>query len=394
MAEILFWVTFALLFYTYLGYPMQLILQSKILPKPVNKSELGVYLPKVSVVIAARNEETNIGKRIKNLLDQNYPGELLEVIVVSDGSDDRTFEIVKDFERVEYGSGSGRVRLISCSTPQGKPNALNRGVEAANGQIIVFADSRQYFQVDAIQNLIANFSDPSVGCVSGELMFVETPESDIQVEMGAYWKYEKMVRKAESLTGSVVGATGAIYAIRKSDFRPLVSEALLDDVLTPINIIFAGKRVIFDGNAVAYDVVSKNTSHEWRRKVRTLAGNWQLLGLNPKLLVPFINPIWWRFVAHKFFRLIVPFALPVFLVTSFTANGPFYKVFAVVQVVFYVLAGIGFFLKDARKIRLVNMSYFFLVLNGAALAGFLRWFLGGCSTAWQPVAKKQSEVGA
>lgn len=378
MIDFIFFSAFLLIFFAYLGYPLLLLLQARLLPKPVQKAQPGTFTPSVSVIIAARNEEHVIGKRIQNLLDQDYPSELMEIIVVSDGSEDGTEEIVR-----RMAAQSSTVRLGISPRPQGKPHALNEGVILARGDLLVFADCRQTFKPDAVKNLAANFADSAVGCVSGELVFVETPGSSIQAEMGAYWKYEKLVRKCESRSGSVVGATGAIYAIRKALYKPLPMETLLDDVLTPLNIAFQGQRVVFDSSAVAYDVVSKNGAQEWRRKVRTLAGNWQLINLCPGVLNPGHNPLWWRLVGHKFLRLLVPLALPALFLSSIMLGGAGY-LFASLQGLFYGLAGIGFWLEPARKFRLVNLSYFFLVLNGAALVGLIRWMTGRCAGSWQP----------
>lgn len=328
------------------------------------------------------NEERNIKKRLENLLSQDYPPEHMEIIVVSDGSTDRTEEIVESFR-------GDAIKLFSLGIRKGKAAALNRGVKEAKGEIIVFTDARQLFEPDAISHLVANFADSGVGCASGELIFLKNDESGIQAEIGAYWRYEKWIRKNESSSGSVVGATGAIYAIRKDLYRYLPVGTLLDDVLTPMSIVMQGYRCVFDGAAVAYDIVSKDVAQEWKRKVRTLAGNWQLLTLYPSLLLPWQNPCWWRFLSHKIFRLLVPFLLLAMVVFSALAEGPLYSVFTCLQLALYGIAGIGMLVPTARKIRIVNLSYFFLVMNLAAVAGFWSWVTGGCRTAWQPAYADQ-----
>ncbi len=208
--------------------------------------------------------------------------------------------------------------------------------------------------------------------------------------MGAYWRYEKWIRKMESRTGSVVGATGAIYAIRRDLYRNLPVGTLLDDVLTPLNVIEQGFRCTFNSCAVAYDAVSKNARQEWRRKVRTLAGNWQLMSLHPELLLPWRNPCWWRLLSHKFMRLFVPFALIILLVTSCLLSGGFYRTMAGMQLLIYALSFIGALVPRVRSFRIVNMSYFFLVMNAAALGGFWRWVTGGCRTVWQPAGAQEN----
>lgn len=382
MMVILFWISALLIAYTYLGYPLWLFTQKKISLKPVTK---GLYEPTVSVVIAARNEEQAILRRLENLLGQTYPPEKLQIIVVSDGSTDRTVETVRQLSE-------NRVMVIPLETNQGKAVALNAGINAAQGEIIVFTDARQQFEPDVLQQLVANFADEKVGCVSGELLFLKDVDSTIQAEIGAYWKYEKWIRKAESATGSVVGATGAIYAIRRNLYQALPQGTLLDDVLTPMRIVIQGYRTIFDETAIAYDVVSKNTSQEWKRKVRTLAGNWQLLSLQPALLIPVINPNCLRFVSHKLMRLIVPAALVTLLFSSFFLTGPFYLGILLLQLLCYSAALIGCSLPTARRFRLINLSYFFLVMNAAATAGFWRWITGRATTAWQPAYSRATSA--
>jgi len=379
---VLFWLSATIIVYTYIGYPLWLFMQKKVSLQPVTK---GSNEPTVSVVIAARNEEQNIIRRIENLLQQVYPADKLQIVIVSDGSTDQTVEVVQHLSE-------NRVMVISLETNQGKAVALNAGISAAEGEIIIFTDARQQFEPDVLQQLVANFADETVGCVSGELLFLKDADSTIQAEIGAYWKYEKWIRKAESATGSVVGATGAIYAIRRNLYQALPQGTLIDDVLTPMRIVMQGYRTIFDETAIAYDVVSKNTSQEWKRKVRTLAGNWQLLSLQPTLLHPVTNPNCFRFISHKLMRLIVPAALMTLLLSSFFLTGPFYLGILLLQLLCYSAALVGCSLPTARRFRLINLSYFFMVMNAAATAGFWRWITGRATTAWQPAYSKATSV--
>ena len=388
ICKIIFWLSFLFILYTYAGYPLLLLIWARLCPRAIIKVAQSI-LPTVSVVIAAKNEENAIGKRIENLIAQDYPKSRLQIIVVSDGSDDNTVAIVARFcEQLATAAKQGtadqpRLDLVNLSRGEGKPNALNHGLAKAAGEIIVFADARQTFAPDAIKELVANFNDPAVGCVSGELFFVNDSNSTINMEMGLYWQIEKMVRKLESHIGSVAGATGAIYAIRRTLYRDLPKATLLDDVMTPMNIVLQGYRTIFDRSAKAYDQVSGNAATEWRRKVRTLAGNWQFITLRPALFFPVLNPIWWRFLSHKIFRLLVPFGLPVLLICSLLVPGDFYRAVALIQIVFYLAAAIGWFIPGTRSLRLVKLSYFFMVLNTAAIAGCWYWATGRCGAAWK-----------
>lgn len=382
MMEAIFWFNALFIMYTYFGYPVMLSFAAILKIRDVNKRE---QKPMVSVVIAARNEENTIKGRIEDIFHQKYPHDRLEIIVSSDGSNDKTNEIVSSYP-------DSRVKLVFSEINFGKAEALNRALIVAKGEVVVFTDARQRFRGDAIQQLVANFSDLSVGCVSGELLLLQDQESRINAEMGAYWSYEKWIRKKESKTGSVVGATGAIYSIKRNLFRPLPQGMLLDDVMIPLNVVMQGFRVIFDSEAIAYDIVSKDVKLEWKRKVRTLAGNWQLLSLCPVLLSPFRNPVWWRFLSHKIFRLIVPAALLIIFAAGLLQDAFFYKVITLVQLSFYAVGIAGVFIPAMRQIRIVNMIYFFLVMNFAAIVGFWRWITGRSETAWS-LSKAVSNEG-
>lgn len=382
LGKVIFWLSLSFIFYTYAGYPLLLFFWAKFFPKSIKKT-LVSELPTVSVVIAAKNEEKNIGPRIENLLAQNYPADKFEILIISDGSKDRTNKIILEFAERQKNS-TLTIRLLAVETSQGKPSALSQGIQCAQGEIIVFADARQQFDSNVIQELVANFSDPTIGCVSGELLFVRDTDSSIKVEMGLYWKIEKAVRKLESAIGSVAGATGAIYAIRKSLYKELPGETLLDDVLTPMNIVLQGYRTIFESRAFAYDTVSQDAKQEWKRKVRTLAGNWQFIHIRPVLFSPWRNPIWWRFMSHKIFRLLVPFCLPTLLIGAILSEDVFYSMCAYLQLIFYTAAASGWLIPATRTNRLVNLSYFFMLLNLAAFNGFIYWSTGKCNKTWQP----------
>jgi biofilm PGA synthesis N-glycosyltransferase PgaC len=378
----LFWISLFLVFYAYAGYPLLLRIYAgwgKI------KDNRRNYQPFVSVVIAVLNEEATIRSRLENLLKQDYPKEKLDIVVVSDGSADRTCEMVRQF-------AFQGVVLLELTARQGKALALNAGVAEAKGELVVFADARQRFAPDAISALASNFSDPEVGCASGELFFVRDNTSLIEEEMGAYWNYEKWVRKMESATGSVVGATGAIYAIRRALYRPLPPDTILDDVLTPLTVIGLGYRCMFDNSAVAYDIISKNASQEWRRKVRTLAGNWQLMSLRPRLFVPWSNPIWWRFVSHKILRLLVPFALVSVAVSGLLIAGGLYMGVSLVLMLLCLCAAAGALIPSARMFKLMSVNFFFMVMNAAVLGGFLLWISGRCGSTWRPETAKDVKV--
>lgn len=380
LINVLFWFSFIFVTMTYIGYPLILFGLSRFRPMPVGKKTF-LFQPFVSIVISVKNEAQRIESRLKNLLDQDYPADKFEIIIVSDGSIDDTMSIVHKIKS-NLNQGQPCITCHSYGPSQGKPTALNFGVRQAVGDIIVFADARQQFEKNAVSQLVANFFDPTIGGVSGELIFLEEDDSNIKVQMGAYWKYEKIIRKMESMSGSVVGATGAVYAIRKNLYQQLPSVTILDDVLTPMNIIMQGYRVIFDGEALAYDTISKDVGHEWKRKVRTLAGNWQLISLRIDLLNPRQNTLLFRFFFHKLARLVVPFFLILLLVTSVLQQGYFFGLATSAQFLVYLTAVSAYFFPRIQGNVLVKTVYFFCALNLAAVTGFFVWLTGGCSTIW------------
>lgn len=303
----IFWFCLLSIGYTLIGYPCWLWVLARVAPRPIRKGKdiAAEALPNLSILLAARNEADRIEKRIRNLLEQRYPVEKMQLIVVDDGSEDETaLNIRSCFATLPKNLSK---LFLSHRPSKGKPWCINSAAAGAAGEILVFCDARQRFGPNALQEMALNFSDPTVGCVSGELVFETTEGSDIQVEMGSYWKFETWIRGLESCTGSVAGATGAIYALRKSLFRPIPEETILDDVLIPLRAALAGYRIVFEHGARAYDIVSKDMKQEKRRKIRTLAGNWQLLFLEPALAHPRKNPLWFRFMSHKILRLIVPY---------------------------------------------------------------------------------------
>lgn len=334
------------IFYIYLGYPLLLAAWARVRPHPPRKARIDTIRswPAISIVVAARNEAACLPDRLANLLEIDYPGER-QVIVVSDGSIDGSLHVVQESLRA-LRLDRAQVEVIEIPRA-GKPSALNAGVAEATGEILIFADARQRFSSDALVELVANFADERVGGVTGQLVLdCETPsasDSSVADGVGLYWKYEKWLRRNESAVWSTLGATGAIYALRRTLWSPLPADTLLDDVLAPMRAVLAGKRIVFEERAIAYDQASQDAQCESRRKTRTLAGNYQILGHEPRLLLPVLNPVWLQYVSHKIGRLLVPWAL-VFLFVSSVFLAPvqwYYAAALTVQVGFYGLAGLG-----------------------------------------------------
>jgi cellulose synthase/poly-beta-1,6-N-acetylglucosamine synthase-like glycosyltransferase len=338
MMKALFWTSILLVAYVYVGYPLLLALWARLVDRVPRKPapETIASWPSISIVLAARNEARRLRTRVENLLQIPYPGRR-EIIVVSDGSTDDPSAVLRDL--------GPQVTLIELPAG-GKPMALNAGVDAASGDILVFADARQRFSREALLEIVANFADSRVGGVTGELILDAESQADASTVgdgVGLYWTYEKWLRRNESRVWSTLGATGAIYALRRAVWRPLPADTLLDDVLAPMRAVLAGWRVVYEERARAFDRASTDAAAESRRKVRTLAGNYQILAQDPRLLVPLVNPVWVQYVSHKIGRLLVPWALLTWFVASATLllDGWIYTTAFVVQALFYGLAGYG-----------------------------------------------------
>jgi len=341
MAEALFWSSFIYITYVYMGYPLLLVAWRRLARRPVHKR---YQEPSVSLVIAMHNERLHVERRMRNVRELDYPADKLRVIVSLDGPTDGTDTLVRDY-------AAAGVEVVHSPVRQGKAAALNSAVARAQGELVLFADARQQFERNAVRELAANFADDSVGAVSGELILLDAQAREASDGVGAYWRYEKQVRVLESDIHSVVGATGAIYAIRRDLFRLLPPDTILDDVAIPMRIVLEGKRVIFDPAARAYDVVSETPEVEYRRKTRTLSGNYQLFAQMPELLAPWRNPVCLQLLSHKLGRLLVPYCLVVLLASNLFLLDGFYLVLFASQVVWYTLAAAGWLASNLAPVR-------------------------------------------
>jgi cellulose synthase/poly-beta-1,6-N-acetylglucosamine synthase-like glycosyltransferase len=368
----MFWIAVAFIAYAYLGYPVWLWLRRWWSPRPVRRGKIE---PFVSAVLIVKNEEDVIERKLRNLLALEYPAEKLEVVVVSDGSTDGTNRLLQDAGR------GGHIQTVVKALSKGKAAGLNDAFKVASGEILLLTDARQEIESGALQRLIENFADPEVGCASGELMLGDPHSGEVGKGMGLYWRIEKKIRELESASGSVAGATGAIYCARKALLDRLPEGTILDDVLLPMQVVRKGSRVVFDSEARAWDSPDLGQGREFSRKVRTLSGNYQLLQLAPWLLSS-KNPIRFEFISHKLFRLAVPFALLALLVSSLFLTGAFYRVALAGQLAFYCMSGIaGFGLKIGPLSRFADAARTFVVLNSAAMVAFIG-FVSGRKTAW------------
>jgi cellulose synthase/poly-beta-1,6-N-acetylglucosamine synthase-like glycosyltransferase len=328
----------------------------------------------VTVVIAAYREAGTIESKLRTLAGQTYPAGLLDVVLVCDGSDDGTAEVAR---RAGERLVPGRLRVIEVERG-GKPAALNAGAAAARGEVLVLTDARQQMNPEAIEALCRDLYDPEVGAVSGELVLSGGAGA------GAYWRYEAWIRRNEGRAGSVIGVSGALYAIRRELFTPLPPETLLDDLLVPMRVRQKGLRVGFQPEARAYDTAAED-AREFSRKARTLAGNFQLLLLMPELLLPGKNPSWFGFVSHKLCRLLVPYALLLVLVSDLflclSGGGALPWLLLWGQAGAYGLSAVAGS-SVGQRLGLLRLSRTFVVLNAAAVVGLYRVLRHGKQQRW------------
>lgn len=378
----MYWAAAACVAVPYLVYPAWLAWRVGHAARPVRRLEAegddSALLPSATVVIAARDEARHLARRLREfagrIAAEGIDG---EIVVVSDGSTDDTREVVR--AAVDAG-GPVPVRLVAFTQNQGKASALTAGVAEARNAIVVLADARQTWADDALRRLLENFADPDVGAVSGELIVESAP--GVMAGVGLYWRVEKWLRKQEGALHSTVGVTGAIAAVRRDLFVPIPAGLVLDDVYWPLHVAAAGRRVVFDGRARAYDRLPDRVGAEFRRKVRTLAGNYQLVARCPWLLLPGRNPVWLPLVAHKLSRLVVPWAALVMLGTALALGGPWYGALAIAEAAALLAGLVGLVPAVGRRSRLLGAAGSFLVLNAAAWLAFWVWASGRVERSW------------
>ena len=375
-AEAAFWVCTALVVYVYAAYPALLWLLARMFGVTATRPKRRP-LPFVSVVIAAHNEESVIQERLDNLLRLDYPADRLEILIASDGSTDRTCEIVRT-------CASPQVRLLDFATNRGKTAVLNDAVEQANGEVILLSDANTMLDRRAARRMAYWFADPRVGVVCGRLILVDSATG--QNADGVYWKYETFLKICEARLGALLGANGAIYAIRRSLFPHPPDRLAVDDFVIPLLAqMRSGCRVVYDAGALAYEETPAEISAEFARRSRIGAGGFQSLSLLWPLLNPARGWISLAFMSHKVLRWVCPFFLLGAAIASTTLVGrPFYLTAAAAQAALYGVAlavylwpGLG------ATSRFVRLPTLFTAMNLALLAGFFRWMWGRQAGAWQ-----------
>ncbi|MFI5324275.1 MAG: glycosyltransferase [Thermodesulfobacteriota bacterium] len=371
--EFAFWFSTLIMIYAYFGYPFVLVLLGKVLGRQGGESPI-ISEPKVSVILVVQNEQGRLPGRLRNLLRSDYPREKLEILVVSDGSDDETNRILLDIARDH--KGDPKIVPILYPEKRGKSIVIPEVVSAALGEIFVFADARQDFCSNSIRHLVSHFGDPSVGAVTGQLILSKGGEDGAVGEnLVKYWEYEKWVRSLESGIRTVSCVTGAIYAVRKDLFPPLPPQLLAEDLYVTLAILSRGHDVLYDPEAVAYDQV-QSEERELSRKRRTLCGNYQILSMLLENNVVLKQKPLFVLLSHKGIRLVIPFILvAIIILNGFLAvlSGlAIYKITFIIQIMFYGM-GVFHYIFKFRGIALSRMAFAYMQFNLSAIFAYIKF---------------------
>lgn len=371
--EYVFWIALLAVVYSYFGYPLILMALERLAPRPIDRVETG-FTPSVTIIVPAYNEATVIGRKLENLLNLEYPLERLQIIVVSDGSTDATDSVV------EAAANDGRLTLIRVAERRGKANALNVGLSAATGEIVVFSDSSIMLDPNALRAIVVPFGDPAVGCVSGE---DHIPEGGGE---GLYGRYELFLRNRESAIGSIVGASGSFYAQRRELCQPFV-DGLAPDFLSVLNTVGAGYRAVTEPAAFGIMSAVRNLGEEFRRKVRTLLRGMTTLWEKRMLLNPLrYGRFAWVLLSHKVIRWLVPLFLVLLLLSSIAlATHPFYLVMLMLQCLFYGVAVLAWRRVSGLQDRVLGkVPLYFSAANLAVAVAWAKFILGTRQELWEP----------
>ena len=377
-AEIIFWLSAAALVYTYVGYPLLLALVSWLRPRAVRRAE---GAPRVSVVITAYNEERDLRGKLENTLALDYPAELLEIIVASDCSTDRTDEIAGEF-------AARGVRLHRQPERLGKTAAQNAAVEQARGDIILFSDATTLYERDVLRALVPSFADPTVGCVAGRLIYVDPAASSVGRGARSYWGYETFLKRHESRACSLIGVSGCLYAVRRAAYVPLYHEAC-SDFLIATKMVEQGLRAVYEPTAVCTEETNRRTDKELKMRVRVIAQTFTDLWRHRSMLNPLRSGFYAvELLSHKVMRYLVPFFLVLILAASaaLAPSSSFYLVALAVQLGCYAGALASWALERAGvHSRLLSLPQYFVLANVAAVVAFYKFLRGERYARWEPI---------
>ena len=379
--EIVFWLSAAALLYTYAGYPLLLFIVSTFRPLTVR---VGDYQPTVSLIITAYNEELDLAAKLENTLTLDYPHELIEIIVASDCSTDRTDDIVRKYSRQG-------VKLVRQPERLGKTAAQNAAVAQAAGEIILFSDATSLYKTDVVRALIPNFADPTVGCVAGRLIYVDPSESRVGRGARSYWSYETFLKKHESRACSLIGASGCLYAVRRSAYVPLYHEACSDFIIAT-KMVEQGLRAVYEPNAICTEETNRRSDNELKMRVRVIAQTFTDLWRHRAMLNPIRSGFYAvQLLSHKVMRYLVPVFLLALLGASaiLASDFLFYRILLACQLAGYACGAIAWLLdRLGKRSRLLALPQYFLLANVASLIAIFKFLRGERYARWEPIRER------
>jgi cellulose synthase/poly-beta-1,6-N-acetylglucosamine synthase-like glycosyltransferase len=377
---VLFWLSAGTIFYTYAGYPVIILILSTLFPGTKSNRNTAKCFPRVSLLIAAHNEQDVIEARIENALASDYPAENLEVVIASDGSTDATADIAARYAH-------RGVRLIHSELRRGKADTINAAIPRLTGDIVVLSDANTQVDPDALRNLARWFTDPAVGVVCGRLELTD-PDTGLNAD-GVYWRYETFLKRCEGRLGALLGANGAIYAIRRRLLGPIPTGAIIDDFVIPLLAkLKTDCRIVYDDQAIAREEAAPTIGAEFRRRARIGEGGFQAIALLWRLLDPRRGWIALAFFSHKILRWCVPFCLLATLLSgALLWKHPLYQTALLLQIAFYAIS-LAAALSGRKIPRGFRMGQMFVAMNAALFVGFWKWWIGNeNSGVWEHVSR-------
>ena len=388
IVEIIFIVCLIALLYTYIGYPVVVYLFSLFRPLKVNRAAIE---PSVTILITAYNEEKDIRQKLENTLKIDYPSEKLEILVASDGSTDKTDEIVKEF-------AAQGVRLFRQEGRVGKTVTQNNAVEQSIGEIIIFSDATTMYPANVLREILPSFADETIGCVAGKLIYVDKKDTTIGQGAKSYWNYETFLKEAESRACSLIGVSGCLYAVRRKAYQPMYPEACSDFLIATV-MYEQGLRTIYEPNAVCIEETNSKSDKEMKMRVRVIAQTFTDLWRNRKMMNPFISGFYAiELISHKLLRYAVPFFLIlIFLTNAYLAiDSLTFQLIFLLQIGFYAMALIAWMIeRSGFRLGVLSIPLYFSLANLASLVGFYKFLRGEKLAAWEPIretAGRQSDA--
>jgi len=388
--EVLLWISLFVVFYAFFGYGILLLIIIKIKRKfrglPVIPVVDAANLPTCSLVIAAYNEEGFILEKIKNTLELEYPAGKLEFIFITDGSTDRTPELIAAYRQI---------KLMHSTDRRGKIAAVHRAMDTVTTDVVVFTDANTYLNPDALLKICRHYANAKVGAVAGEKRIQIDAAADATASEGFYWKYESKLKAWDAELHSVVGAAGELFSIRTALYQPVSPDAILDDFMISLLVAQDGYRVLYEPEAYATETSSANVKEELKRKIRIAAGGIQSIVWLKSLLNPFPQPLLtFQYVSHRVLRwTVTPFlmilALLLNIVIVFNGASMLYHILLIGQLAFYVASLAGWMLERKEiKVKILFIPYYFCMMNYAVIRGIFRYLAGGQSAAWEKSKRK------